>query len=292
VADEQYPDYRIAALKCLSDNFPDIPWSDIQNGYIDAIPPSGCWCVTATNGHRFLVYVGNHPAAPSAEIVAEAESSVEFSEDELEQRRNKIKAIQTDIQAITAYTRAIGRELYLKSIKDRAQKEPWRGEPAWLRDVFRDSDERRTYWNKQLKDAGVISTDQVPHQRTAECNETTNIRTQLETGTDDATATISDSNSAKQIGLIPEEGPRYFLKDNIGWVIAGIVFIMLMFRNTQMQDDYDSPERQAKRAEKIRDAATLSRALDKVDGRYAPEPRRGFSWLFGELSTNKNSAIA
>ncbi len=154
--DENYPDYRIAALKCLSDAFPDILWSDIQMSNIEPVPPSGCWRVMPRSKRRFFVYVGQHPKAPSAEEIYEDQFNREYPPDDVMRRKEEINNIQANLTPIVNYGNSIGHALYLKSIKESSLKEPWKGEPAWLKDRIKDPEARRAYWNKTLKDAGVI----------------------------------------------------------------------------------------------------------------------------------------
>ena len=178
--DESYPDYRVAALKCLSDAFPDIPWSEIQGAHIKPIPPSGCWRAVSTSRRRFFVYVGSHPKAPSAIEVDEDQFNCQYESVEVENRDREIENIESEMKPIAHYTMTIGRKLQLKSVKERAISAPWKGEPAWLKEMIPDPVQRREYWNRTLREAGVIIDETSPSTYMPQEERADNIAKELE----------------------------------------------------------------------------------------------------------------
>lgn len=63
-----------------------------------------------------------------------------------------------------------------------------------------------------------------------------------------------------------------FFKDNWPTIVFLGFMLFTIVRCSQLQEKYDSPEEQAKRAEKLREVEKLGRALDRIEGRFAPEP--------------------
>lgn len=68
------------------------------------------------------------------------------------------------------------------------------------------------------------------------------------------------------------ENNSNFLRDNLGSIIVIAFILFVVIRCSQLQEEYDSPAAQAERTQKLRDAVELGRALDRAEGRYAPEP--------------------
>lgn len=65
----RYPDTERGARNLLMDQYGDREWADAVNLTRDP-QFAGCWATTPDEaGEFYLVYVGDHPAAPDAEVV-------------------------------------------------------------------------------------------------------------------------------------------------------------------------------------------------------------------------------
>ena len=153
--DPNYPDYRIAAVLCLSDRYPELPWSEVMAANFEPVPPTGCWRTSFGSRRWFYVYVGNHPKAPSVEEIKRDQFDRHYGPIELQEREAEMLALNSNPGPLRDYGISIGRRLHLKSTLERALTEPWKGEPSWLKQMIPDDAKRREHWAQTLIDAGV-----------------------------------------------------------------------------------------------------------------------------------------